>query len=558
MLVHEFVRAIPLDERAWRVESGRADAPPHAASLTPSLAHAVDGGEMPALVLPPPARVSFDVAADEDGLVLTAAAGCDLSVARAFATRADAPTIVFRARVDGRVVLEHRRTPWAGEEENERAWARIGGADGFELAAGSRVELETAVEGGDPAAARIAGPCGFGGLSLERRSERPRTRASREAPNVVLLVMDTLRADRTSLHDPARDTTPALARLASSGTTFEQAFATSSWTWPSTASILTGLDPAAHGVVSDAECWLADELDTLPEAAQRAGLTTAAFSGNPLVARSRNFDAGFESFESPRDGFVVSEQLLPSALSWLDAHASVRFFLYLHLVDPHELHRADPDDLARYAGPRPEGLAEHALHDYAERLLDGEGRAPDGAHDPARVVPPEHARWLSAAYDAAVLAGDRALERVLAKLDELGIADETLFVFTSDHGEEFLEHGHLQHGQSVHTELVHAPLVIAGPGFAAGARITTPVSNRHLAPTLARVFGTRASAWPTRWTSRERSIRGRSTSRPTAAGTPAGATCRCARSARTASHCTRCLGRRRARGSSNSRVIRAS
>lgn len=493
MTVREVARSIALEPNAWRVESARASAPPHGGALTPSLRGRIDGGELPALVMPPPCRVSFAIGPEERGLRLHAAAGCDLTVARAFADASAAPRIVFRILIDGRTVLEHERRPNAAEDEDARVWSRLGGGAGIEVAPGARVTLETAFADERTAAdveAR-ATLVGFGGLELERRSERPRTRASADRPNVVLVVMDTLRADRTSAYGYARPTTPALEALARRGTLYEQAFATSSWTWPSTASILTGLEPGAHGVISDAECYLADEIDTLPEVLQREGYTTAAFACNPLVAPTRNFDAGFETFEYSPDAFLSSEQVLPSVLGWLDAHASVRFFLYLHLIDPHELHRSRAEDRARFAGPKPADMDEHALHDYAERLLANEARTADGAWDPARVVPEAHRRWLSDAYDAAVATGDRALSQVIARLDVLSLSENTLVVFTSDHGEELLEHGHLQHGQSVHTELVHVPLVIAGPGVPAGARVATPVSNRHLAPTLARIGGAR-------------------------------------------------------------------
>lgn len=481
IVAREVARDLAVDASAWTVESARTDAPPHARSLTPSLDNRLDGGELPALVMSPPCRVTFTAGPDEAGLRFHAAAGCDFSVPRAFADARAAPRITWRVRVGERVVLESWRKPFATEDESARAWARLGAGDGVVLAAGDRVTLETEVEGGGGAALAV----GFGGLTLERHVERARTRASAAEPNVVLVVMDTLRADRTSAHGYARATTPALESLAARGTLFEQAFATSSWTWPSTASLLTGREPAAHGVVSDAECWLADELETLPEVLQARGFTTAAFACNPLVAPSRNFDAGFETFEHAPGRFLTSDQVMPDVLGWLDAHAGARFFLYLHLVDPHELHRARREDLARFAGPRPADLSEHGLHEHAQRLLAGA---------PASSVPEAHARWLSDAYDAGVASGDHALSQVLAKLDALSLRETTLVVFTSDHGEELLEHGHLQHGQSVHTELVHVPLVLAGPGVGSGARVAAPVSNRHLAATLARAGGARIGA----------------------------------------------------------------
>lgn len=497
MVVRVVESDLTVDPSVWQVERSRDSALPRAQSLTPSLDVRLDGGELPALVMPPPYRMTYVVRDDEIGLRFHAAAGCDATVPNAFDARGDAPTIVFRVRVgdgDGeRVVMEHRRTPWSGEDAGDALWARLGGGDGLDVEPGDRLTLETEFEGAAPSADALAAAAtvGFGGLVLERRYERPRTRATPEAPNIVLVVMDTLRADRTSLHGYERPTTPVLDALAARGTTFENAFATSSWTWPSTASILSGLEPGEHGVVSEAECYLADEFDTLPEALQREGFTTCAFACNPLVAPSRNFDGGFETFEFTVDSFLTSDQVMPSILGWLDAHASTRFFLYLHLVDPHELHRSNTSDRARFAGPLPEGMSEHALHEYAGRLLAGEHRAPDGTWRPESVVSPEHLRWLRDAYDAAVATGDRALGSVLERIDALSLRDNTLVVFTSDHGEEFLEHGHMQHGQSLHTELVHVPLVMAGPGVAPGVRSAQPVSNRHLASTLARVGGAR-------------------------------------------------------------------
>ncbi len=493
MTVRVVERDLTGDVGAWTVERARDSAPPRSGSLTASLDVRSDGGEQPALVMPPPCRVVHVVQPDEVGLRLRAAAGCDTAVPSAFATRAAVPTIVFRISIGDRVVLEHRRTPWSGEETAAAVWARLGDGDGVAVHPGDRVTLETDFEGGEPDAAALQATTevGFGGLALERHDERPRTRATQDAPNIVLVVMDTLRADRTSLHGYARPTTPVLDALAARGMTFENACATSSWTWPSTTSILTGLEPAAHGVISDERCYLADEIETLPEVLQRAGYTTGAFACNPLIAPSRNFASGFEKFEYTAEHFLTSEQVMPSILGWLDAHASVRFFLYLHLVDPHELHRSRATDRARFAGPKPEDLSEHALHEYSERLLAGEGRAADGSWDPRLVVSPEHLRWLSDAYDAAVATGDHALGCVLDRIDALSLRDDTIVLFTSDHGEELLEHGLLQHGQALHTELVHVPLVLAGPGVASGVRVAEPVSNRHVAATLARIGGAR-------------------------------------------------------------------
>jgi arylsulfatase A-like enzyme len=136
-------------------------------------------------------------------------------------------------------------------------------------------------------------------------------------------------------------------------------------------------------------------------------------------------------------------------------------------------------------------MDEHAMTLYADRLLGGGGRTPQGGWDPALVVPSEHIAWLKDGYDAAVATSDRWLERVLARLDELGLTENTVIAFTSDHGEEFLDHGHLKHGQSLHTELVRVPLVMAGPRIPNGRRVGELVSNVDLAAAIARAAGVR-------------------------------------------------------------------
>jgi arylsulfatase A-like enzyme len=491
MPVRTVVRDLVVDTSAWTVEISDPASPPHAGTITPALDFRADVGERPSLVMSPPCRVSFTTRAEDGGVKLFGAAGCGLETAHEFEDRADAPRLVFRVTVDGKEVFEHHREPWRQEPVAEREWKHFGGGDGIALEPGTKVTLSVDVERGNVSAPLLAG---FGGLALVRTGARERTRATSAHPNIILIVVDTLRADRTSAYGYARPTTPALERLASRGILYESAYSTSSWTWPSTASILTGLEPAEHGVVSDLTCYLSEELTTLAEALQEQGWTTAAFSGNPLVAPNKNFGQGFETFDVAPSTFSTSDRIVPDALKWLEAHAAVRFFLYLHLVDPHEIHRVPEEQRARFAGDPPADLDEHAMTKYAERLLANEGRTTrDGTgqvtFDPTRVVPPEHARWLSAGYDAAVATADHWLEILLERLDELDLAEDTLLVFTSDHGEELLDHGHLKHGQSVYAELVQVPLVLAGPGVAKGVRVRTPVSNVHVGATLARAVG---------------------------------------------------------------------
>lgn len=466
------------------VLESRAGAPPVGAVLSPTTNFQLAGGELPTLIMPPPCVVRFTVTADEGPVTLFARAGVDQGINRMLRNRDFPLTLQFSALVNGVPVFDARFEYAARSEDRARAWRPLGDGAGLDLEPGDVVTLRTAAEGSEHALAQGL-PLGFGGCTLERRERVPRARSSPDAPNLVLIVMDTLRADHCSAYGHPRETTPALDRLAARGLRFERAYSTSSWTWPSTASLLTGLPAEAHGVRDSGACYLDHPLETLAEVLQRRGYTTAGFAGNPLIRADKNFAQGFEFFDDTERGFEYSAEVVPKVLDWLDGHAGVRFFLYLHLVDPHGPY--DLIDSAREAFlTRPaRGLPDNPLR-YYSKVVDV-GRAQ--GRPAAELVPAEHLTHMQQEYEAGIATGDHYLGQVLQRLEELGLAGETIVAFTSDHGEELLDHGLLKHGQSLHAELVHVPLVIAGPGLPQGEVVTTPVSNRHLAPTLARFGG---------------------------------------------------------------------
>lgn len=510
MVLREVVQELLVgegDAQAWSVASARPDAPPRVGILTPSISWRVDGGDAPALVMPPPCAVELAIDPAHGPVVLRASAGID----HAAAGTPGIGGVGFRVLVNGEVVFDETIGLPADDKGKANAWRHVGGEPGLVLAAGARVRLETHVpsavragaDGGQaattPVQAEATGnpgsvplvDAGFGRLWLERHTAREREAATRERPNLVLVVMDTQRRDRVSAQGYARPTTPNVDRLAARGMLFEGAYATSSWTWPSTASLLTGLLPQRHGVLDYDSCYLGNALETLPEALQRAGYTTAAFSGNPLITPDKNFGQGFERFDGVRR-FEKSDVFVPEALAWLAAHRAVRFFLYLQLVEPHMEYL--PSNAARAAlmGPEPVDLPAETANDqierYAAALFKGEGRTESG-FDAERVVPSDHQRTIGELYDASVRTGDEWVGRVLDALAELGLEETTVVAFTSDHGEELFEHEFFEHGHSLFAELTGVPLVLAGPGVPAGRRIATPISNRHLAPTLARLAG---------------------------------------------------------------------
>lgn len=489
MGVREVVRDLLAEPGAFEVLAAPEGTSPEPTVLSPWVDFRYDTADKPALRMPPPCEVAFEVRPEDGEVVLRAAAGADVSARR------PAGAVRFEVLVDGERRFD-QTLPLAAEGA-ERAWRHVGGADGLALRPGNRVILRTAMAG-EPQAAAPDLAVGFGGLFLERRRELPRTLATREHPNVVLVVMDTLRADRTSSLGYPRPTTPHLDALAAGGILFEGARATSSWTWPATASILTGLPPDEHGVTSNESCTLGLVNETLAEALQRAGYTTAAFAANPLIAPERYFDQGFEHFDAAPQ-MRKTERLWGDVSRWIGRHAGVRFFLYLHWVDPHTPHEPHPQELARLGGERPadfpapvhEGRTYDGMDWYTSLIGRPENRGPAGEPRGRKIVPPAHREWIERSYDASVATGDRWFGALLARIEELGIEDRTVIAFTSDHGEELFDHGSLEHGHTLFDELTRVPLVIAGPGVPEGVRVGAPVSNRHLAPTLARLAGTR-------------------------------------------------------------------
>jgi len=474
----------------WEVVERREDTGPSAQVLSPSTLYWEDGAGQPALLLPPPAIVRRRMP-DEGGVFyLVAGAGIDHSVAEDVGERYAGHSVRFVVRQDGAEVF---RADLPVESSNE--WVDVGGREGLRVPAGALLELETAMlgPGGEAVVPTDALTIGFGGLELERRVLIPRSRSSPETPNVVLVLIDTLRADHTSAYGYERDTTPHLRELAQRGVLFEEAFSTASWTWPSIASILTGLQPQEHGVQDAASSFLSARLDTLAEALQRAGFTTAAWSGSPLIVADKNFDQGFEFFDSSGEGTLRrSELVLPPALEWLGAVRDHRFFLYLHLMDSHAPIVPLPEARARFAPDVPQSFDPRKMIDYSWELQRS-GFSESGERATDQVVSPEEQRWIADLYDAGVWSADDWLGRVLARLDELELTEKTIVVVTSDHGEELFDHGLLTHGHGLHRELVRVPLVMAGPGIARGGRVRTLLSSAALGPTLARLGGSALS-----------------------------------------------------------------
>lgn len=452
------------DASLREVELERSDSPVVARTAGPRPKVRGVQGVLPALVAAPPARVQLEIPPElPPGALLRISAGFDKD---AYSAPAAGGKVRFRISLDGEV-QGGALLPFGSEVlPAKRAWKE----SEHSLAGVRRVTLETELDGSPDQLVEAA----WGLVQIVAPKEVRRQPASPERPNIVLVVIDTLRADRLGCDGYEKPTSPRIDALAARGVRFARAFATAAWTWPSTASILTSLTPPAHGLDLAESCFLAHELETLPESLLRAGLHTAGFSANPLVSATYNFHQGFEHFSEY--GFVPAAAVLPDVESWLRAHSAERFFLYLHITDPHAPYEPDAKTAGDLIGVEPEDYDQGVAGQIFGQRVRGQ---PFDLHRLER-----HIAYASTLYDGEVRASDRAVGRVLDLLDALGLTDRTVVALTADHGEEFLDHGFEGHSKQVYDEVMRVPLVLAGPGVPVGAVEETTVENRYLPQTL--------------------------------------------------------------------------
>jgi arylsulfatase A-like enzyme len=376
-----------------------------------------------------------------------------------------------------------------------------------------------------PVAILAAGIAIFAGLRAGRTALEGPPRPGRDAGavDVVLVIVDTERADVTSTYGHERLTTPFLSSLARRGVRFTHAYSTGPWTVPSMYSIFTGLYASQHGMTSGAvqgfqvqgQKVLPDEAVTLTERLHEAGYATFGVCTNYHVSRRFGFGQGFDHFVGEDFAFLPFPNLAVESL--LDRiHGSGRYFLWLHYLDPHHpyiprspwFERWNDSGLRSYGELTLEATLDryHALRQVppGEPVLRSDVALVDkmvkmlGLHPflmlrhlgEMGVAPrPSWVRFLRAAYESEVRNVDEAMEEALGRL---GIDDGTLVIVTADHGEEIYDHGSLGHrsNRSLHEELIHVPLVVLLPGREhAGEVIDDPVSLVDLYPTLLDLLG---------------------------------------------------------------------
>ena len=291
---------------------------------------------------------------------------------------------------------------------------------------------------------------------------------------VILISLDTLAADHLSAYGYGRETSPFLDSLAARGTLFENAIVQYPSTLVSHVSMFTGLYPQEHGVLPFASKRLSPAIDTLPERFARHGFRTAG----GYVSRDFGFERGFDDFVDPNttaDTDVVDT--LKRGLDFLETVGpDERFFLFLHTYSIH-----DP-----YTPPEP-----YRSWFWKREPVDtftSEGRHLSQVNDGLREVTPEAVEYFRALYDGSIRYVDGELERFFGELERLGLLADTTVVITSDHGEEFFQHGKLAHEQ-VYPECLRVPLIVLHPSLGHGLRVSGLAQSIDLAPTLYELTG---------------------------------------------------------------------
>ncbi|MBP6874652.1 MAG: sulfatase [Candidatus Eisenbacteria bacterium] len=364
------------------------------------------------------------------------------------------------------------------------------------------------------------------GISLlpARRSPKAAASAEGQGPNVLLLTADALRSDHLSLYGYSRKTSPNLDAWAREAIVFDHAFAQSSWTKPSTATILTGLYPSIHRVNLPAS-GLPPSAESLFETLSRAGYATGLFAANSFVTPLFGFGRGVERVHAPSpphftqfmlghlmeramewsaiaraaarqlialeraarggglsNAELTGEKLQRAFFDWIDAGRARPFFAYIHYMETHAPYDPPPPDDARFLPERLQGMRK--VKDFPRY----EGFLP---FQKGRAMSADSLACMVALYDGAILHFDRLLGTLIEELKRRGLYERTLIILTADHGEEFFEeHGGWGHGHSLYEELLRVPLVVSCPALFAHERepgerrVASFVRHVDLAPTI--------------------------------------------------------------------------
>ena len=332
------------------------------------------------------------------------------------------------------------------------------------------------------------------------------------SPNVLVIVIDTLRADHLFSYGYGRVTSPQLDQLAKNGVLFQNAVAPCSWTLPSHASLLTGRYPSEHGL-KNVQPWLGwgqknlNGFATLGEALQRSGYRTGAFSANRIfftgnVGLGRGFIHFEDYFDSLSDSFIRTLYGREFAHLYLNRTEKSKVTRVFRFLGMNAWLDKDTEGSGDYGGAYAKRKRAHEVNQELVQWIQRDRRRPFFAFlnyldvhyaygGPYGYPKPEwdHGTTIDE-YDAGVKYVDDYIGRLLRELERQGGAENTIVIITSDHGESLGEHGMNYHGISLYWNLIHVPLIISYPGhLPAGLRVATPVSNAAIPATVMSLLG---------------------------------------------------------------------
>lgn len=311
------------------------------------------------------------------------------------------------------------------------------------------------------------------------------SRSGPERPNLIIILVDTLRADHLGVYGYGRDTSPNVDAFARGAVRFASARSQASCTFPSANSILTSRSPARFLGQPGQAIGIPEGIPSIAEILRKNGYRTAAVSTSPIVRNTPHavnptggFGRGFDTFEEKclwRPAACVNAR----ALEHLRREDGRPFFLYLHYIDPHAPYRPPPGERRHFRFARRGGSDKHFIR--RGEMAPLMKRTSDGKRHGG--VTPADLQHLIDLYDEEIAYFDRRFGELLAAMREAGILDDTVLVFTSDHGEDFLEHDYLSHCRTLFDTSIKTPLLVHVPGVEPRV-VTAPVQNLDIVPTL--------------------------------------------------------------------------
>ncbi len=323
-------------------------------------------------------------------------------------------------------------------------------------------------------------------LTVGKLPELARIPNDKLARNLIYIIVDAARQDAYRVFNKAaKYPTPTLTAMAKGGVSFTNAYTPANWTLPSVTAIMTGRYPHSFGNMGEM-FKLPKKVPMLAEHLKEQGFETAALVANPFVSEPFGLKRGWDKFHNlylDEKTSIMAESVYIHTLKWIDGRKDKkkRFFLYLHLMDPHDPYNRHPNTGQFYEGK------------YTGQLKNAKSvntSIVNKKSDRYRKLNEDDKRWIRALYDGEVVFHDKFLKMFFQHLQGTGILEDTMVVYASDHGEELFDHGRLDHGHAMYEEQIKTPLILHYERlFRAGSEVSELVELLDLTPTLLEVLG---------------------------------------------------------------------